>query len=54
MRHGCVEILESIRLNGGYCISVKEKTPATKCMCAYAKKHRKCRCGVYETIDVKD
>lgn len=52
MRHGSVDVLESIRLNGGYCISVKEKTDATKCMCEYAKKRHKCRCGLYETVEV--
>lgn len=51
MRHDAQDVLDKIIQNGGYCVSTHEKTPKTKCMCEYAKKHHVCKCGLYETIE---
>ena len=53
MDHSASEILQEILENGGYCISVKEKTEKTKCMCEYAKRTHKCKCGLYKVKDSK-
>ncbi len=53
MDHSASEILQEIIENGGYCLSSKEKTIKTKCMCEYAKKNHKCKCGLYKLEEPK-
>lgn len=53
MDHSNIDILQEIIENGGYCLSAKEKSEKTKCMCDYAKKTHKCKCGLYKIEESK-